>query len=134
MAFLGIHKLSAAIDIILQRLFHFITEIDYHFGTAFSDDADAIGIEINISHIQAHTLGDTDSRTQKKRHNSQIPFFGFLIVDFFLTGQLIAAMLDKTSKRAVSTVPGGWWLSHEAWACRQGRPGYFLSVRNGKDN
>ena len=31
MAFLGIHKLSAAIDIILQRLFHLITKINDHF-------------------------------------------------------------------------------------------------------
>ena len=85
---------SCCIHICLKCIFHFIPEIYDHFISALACDFNPVIFKINILQIQPDTFRYTDSRTQKKCQDCQIPVFCLFIIYFALSGKIIAAMFD----------------------------------------
>ena len=81
-----------------QRFFHFRTEIDNHFISAFAGHFDSVVLKINVFNIKAHTFRHADPRSQKQSYDSQVSFFCFFIEHTFLSGEMIAAVFDIIQK------------------------------------
>ena len=79
-------------QIVEQRGFYFLSEVDDCLISTFSPDLDAAVIEIHIINIQSYTFRYTNTGSQKKGQQSNIAKFCFLMIFQLFFGQLSAVL------------------------------------------
>lgn len=85
------------LDIRAERILDLITEIDGNLLAALAMDVNAVVVEVDVVHIEAHALRYTDAGTEHQRHHGLIPKLRLIVEDLLLTGQLFA-VLDFVEK------------------------------------
>ena len=93
MSLLG-NNMFALFHIIEQCLRHFITKVDKIFLSAFSYDPDTVILKIDILDIQSHAFRNTNTGSQQKSKECQIPHFILFKINLFHPGHFFAAMFD----------------------------------------
>ena len=85
------------LDIRAECILDLVTEIDRNFLAALTMDVNAVVVEVDVVHIEAHALRYTDAGTEHERHHSFIPKLRLIVEDLLLAGQLFA-VLDFVKK------------------------------------
>jgi len=86
-------------QIFLQRFFYFRTKVYNHFISAFSGNLDSVIFEIYILNVKTDTFRNTNTCSQQESDESEVAVLGFLVVDLFLSGKVIAAVFDIIKKQ-----------------------------------
>mgnify|MGYP000837956801 FL=1 len=80
-------------QVLFQSFFYLMSKIYNHFISTFSGDFNPIIFKINIFNIKSYTFRYTNPGTKQESNDGKITLLGFFIINTFLSGKLIAAVL-----------------------------------------
>lgn len=78
------------LDIRAKRILDLVTEIDGDLLAALTMDVNAVVVEVDVVHIEAHALRYTDAGAEHQRHHGLITKFGLIVEGLLVAGELLA--------------------------------------------